>query len=103
MGTAAAAAVVMHKEREIVDIYRRAAATAPDRARRPAELGIHNGVALSRLQTRAVLRESAPGQGDYYLDERSWEALRGMRRRLAGVVIVIAVVLILFGVVKVAR
>jgi len=101
MGATVATAIILHEERDIVAIYRSAAATVPDRARRPSELGIHEGVALRRLRDRAVLREAAPG--DYFLDEPSWAALRRLRRRVLTVVLIIVAALILLGIVKVAR
>jgi hypothetical protein len=42
---------------------------------------IHPHVAFHRLARRAVLRDA--GGGRYYLDEPSWRALRGTRRRVA--------------------
>jgi hypothetical protein len=86
----AAAAIILRKERDIVATYRGAGATRPDAARSPGELGIDQRMVHQRLVRRAVLRES--GDGRYYLDEPSWEALRGIRHRLALVILVILVV-----------
>jgi hypothetical protein len=80
MGAAVAAAVV-RRERLIVEAYRRAGAVAPERARTPEELFVHERLAFRRLVGHAVLRDA--GGGRYFLDEPSWMALRGMRRRLA--------------------
>jgi hypothetical protein len=88
----AVAAVVIRKEREIVDIFRGASATSPETARDPAELGIHHRLAFDRLIRRAVLREAVDGR--YYLDEPSWRAVRGMRRRMVLVIILIAVIVL---------
>jgi hypothetical protein len=87
---AAAAAALLRKEREIVDAYVAAGATASDRARTPESLGVHEGVALGKLRNRAVLR---PGQGDgLYVDRATWDALQALRRRLALVLLVIVAI-----------
>jgi hypothetical protein len=77
----AAAAVILRKERDIVNTYRGVGATNPERARSPDELDVPRRVPFDRLVQRAVLRDT--GDGRYYLDEPSWEALRGIRRRMA--------------------
>ncbi len=91
---ATAAAVIVHKEKEIVAIFRDAAALTPASAKTPVMLGVHEGIAFRRLRGRAVLREA--GQGRLYLDEPSWEALSAMRQRLAIMMISLVVVLGLF-------
>ncbi len=52
-----------------------------------------------RLRRHAVLREASPGL--YYLDEPSWQAVRGMRRRmaLAMLLVVLVFTLALLGVI----
>ena len=67
-----------------------------DRARDPEELGVNHHLAFERLVQRAVLRDA--GDGRFYVDELSWNALRRMRLRLAFGVIVftIAVLIALF-------
>jgi hypothetical protein len=94
---ATAAVIIIHKEKEIVAACRRAGATNAASARTLAALGVHQGVAVDRLKRRAVLREAAPGS--YYLDEPSWEALRGIRRRIGlAMLFVILVAFIAFAV-----
>jgi len=90
---AAVAAVIQHKEREIVNTFRGAGATSPDRARDPGELGVGEHLAFERLVKRAVLREA--GGGKYYLDELSWNALRGLRRRMVFVVLLIMIIVLI--------
>ena len=77
---AAVAAVIQRQEREIVDTFRGAGALSADRARDPEELDVRHHLAFERLVRRAVLRDA--GDGRFYLDELSWNALRSMRRRL---------------------
>lgn len=88
----AAAAIIIRKERDIVDLYRQAGATSPATARRPADLDIHHRVAFDILVRRAVLREVDDGR--YYLDEPSWEALRSLRRRMAMVMLMVALIVL---------
>jgi hypothetical protein len=92
MGASAAVAVIVIKEKHIVAAFRHAGATSPEKADTPAAIGVDERAAFHILIRRAVLREAEPGR--YYLDEMSWEALRGTRRRrmmLLGVVLLIAV------------
>lgn len=91
---ATAAAVIIAKERHIVDAFVRAGVTSPDRARAPDELGIdHLGLAWRRLRDHAVARESEPGSGRFYVDVEVWQGVRRMRRRVAFAMIVIALVI----------
>jgi hypothetical protein len=77
-----AVAVILIKERHVVDAFVRAGAISPERAVFPSDVAVDiEGVGGRRLVKRAVLREAAAGR--YYLDAPSWEALRGQRRRLA--------------------
>jgi hypothetical protein len=93
----AAAAILLRKERDIVNTYRGAGATTVDSARRSDELDVSEHLAFHRLVQRAVLRESTDGR--YYLDEPSWQALRRMRHRMLIVVLILIVVVIASGVV----
>jgi hypothetical protein len=87
---AIAAAALLRKERHIVAAFAAAGATSPANGRTAQALGIHEGLALRKLQRRAVLREA--GNGGLYLDEPAWDALQALRRRLALVLIGIVVV-----------
>jgi hypothetical protein len=86
---AAVAAVIQRQEREIVDTFRGVGAISPNRARDPEELGLRHHLAFERLVRRAVLRDA--GDGKYYLDEPSWNALRSLRRRIAIVMLLVVV------------
>lgn len=89
----AAAAIIIRKEREIVNTFRGAGATDPRAARDPGELGIDPGRTPFRLLVNhAVLRETDAGL--FYLDEPSWEALGYMRQRMVLVIALITVVLL---------
>lgn len=89
---ATAAAVVLMKERRLVEAFTAAAATSPERAQAVETLGIDSDtLALRRLRHRAVIRESSPGR--FYLDVPTWEALRRGRQRVAIVLLVIIALL----------
>lgn len=89
----AAAAVILRKQRDIVQVFRGAGAISPERARVPNDLGIDESLVFRGLVRRAVLRDA--GNGRFYLDEPSWNALHSQRRRVM-VVVLLAVVLALF-------
>jgi len=79
MGAPAMAAIQM-KERHIVDAFRAAGATSAEKARVPDELNVGtHGIAWRALCNQAVVRES--GEGRFYLDLPSWEAVRRSRRK----------------------
>ena len=100
MGAAAAAAIIA-KEKHIVEAYRAAHALTPSDGASPDTLGVHDGIALRRLKERAVLRDA--GSGRLYLDNASWEALRALRRRLALVMTLVAVLMVLITIFAVRR
>jgi hypothetical protein len=90
MGAAAAAMVVA--ERRMIEAFERAGATSAATALTPDEVGVEtSSLGWRRLTNRAVIRETAPGSGRYYLDREVWQAVRRTRRRL--VVILILIVL----------
>lgn len=91
MGAPAIAAAIRRREQEVIDDFRAANATAPERAQSYTALGLGETLAVNRLRRRAVIREAAPGM--YYLDEEVWTAVRGSRRRIA---LVLAAIMILF-------
>ena len=95
MGTSVAA-VLIAKERHIVQAFRRAGATTPASAVTPASIGVAEHIVFRKLRNRAVLREA--GRGAFYLDERRWQALRAIRRRvvLVGLAIALLVCVLLW-------
>ena len=91
----AAAAVILMKERQVVEAFERAGATSPDRATDPANIGVEQGgIGWRRLRDHAVVREASPGSGRYYVDIEVWQALHRIRRRLIGIVLAVVIVLI---------
>jgi hypothetical protein len=93
----AAAAVVLMKERHIVEAFERAGATSPDRGRAPDDLNVEaSGIGWRRLRERAVVRETSPDSGRYYLDIEVWQGLRRTRRRAVLIVIIVAIVVLAF-------
>ena len=92
---AAVAAVLIRREKEVVDDFRAAGATSRETAQSYTAIGLGQSLGLKRLRARAVIREAAPGT--YYLDEEVWTAVRRTRRRVATVFLLI-LALILLGV-----
>lgn len=90
MGSAAAA-IIIKKERDLVDHLQQERATSPAAAKSLAALRIEDSLALRRLRERAVIREAAPGT--FYLDAPSWEALRRTRHRMVAIMLLIVIVL----------
>jgi len=92
---AAATAVVLVKERHIVEAFQHARATSAERAVVPTDIGVDLAdVGGRRLLRHAVLREAPSGL--YYLDEPTWIALRSTRRRLVFLILVIIGILALY-------
>jgi len=88
---AAVAAVIVAKERRIVEQFRNAGATSPQLARTTQDVGVYEDIGFMRLRRHEVIREANPGF--FYLDEPVWIAMRRTRRRTAIVVVAIAIVL----------
>lgn len=80
MGAPAVAAILRRREQEVIDDFREAGATSPDRAQSYQAMGVGDSLAIKRLRNRAVIREASPGV--YYLDEEVWAAVVRTRRRL---------------------
>jgi hypothetical protein len=92
----AAVAILLMKERHIVDAFRRAGATTAEKAVAPEDINVGtHGPAWRVLNNRAIVRTT--GDGRYYLDELSWEASRRLRlQRLLIVVVLVAALAIWF-------
>jgi hypothetical protein len=86
-------AIILAKERRMVNRLRASGAVNPEQARTLEELGISRGVILRRLRERAVVRQAGPDR--FYLDEPSWDAVRRSRRRAIHILWVIALVVLL--------
>ena len=90
---AAVAAVLLRREREVVEDFRAAGATSPELAQSYTAIGLGQSLGLKRLRDRAVIREA--GAGTYYLDEEVWIAVRRTRRRIAtGFLLILALFLL---------
>jgi hypothetical protein len=90
-----AVAVVLIKERHIVEAFERVGATTAERARTLDELGdlgVHaHGLAWHALRDRVIVREA--GSGRYYVDIELWQATRRRRRRVLFVILTLAVIM----------
>ena len=101
MGAPAVAAILRMREQEVIDDFRAAGATSPDRAQSYQAIGLGDSLAIKRLHNRAVIREAAPGT--YYLDEEVWAAVVRTRRRLVVTLLSVIALLalgLLLGIVK---
>lgn len=101
MGAAVIAAAMRRREQEVIDDFRAAGATAPDKAQSYTAVGIGESLALRRLRNRAVIREASPGL--FYFDEEVWAAVRRTRLRVVTtlfVVLAIAAIGIALGIFK---
>lgn len=90
---AAVAAVIVAREREIVEAFRDVGATTVATALPLDEVGVDENIGFRRLRMHEVVREAAPGR--YYLDEGVWTAVRRTRHRVAGVLLVVVIVVAL--------
>jgi hypothetical protein len=90
MGASAAAVIIIRREKDIVAHFESAGATDAARAIPPVEGRLGKRLAWRRLLARRVIREATPGS--YYLDEAAWVALSHMRRRVATVFMVLALI-----------
>jgi hypothetical protein len=92
-------AVVLIKERHIVEAFELAGSTSAERAIVPGDIGVHEvGIGWRRLRSRAIVRETHPDSGRFYLDVEVWQSVRAMRRRLVMVMIVLLALAAAFGV-----
>jgi len=101
MGAAIAVAAMRRREQEVIDDFRAAGATSPERAQSYTAIGLGDSLALRRLRNRPVIREAGPGV--YYLDEEVWAAVRRIRLRMVTVFVTMLaglVIGILFGIIK---
>jgi len=89
--TAAAAAVVIARENDIVAHFRGAEALSAATAKSATELGVDKSGAWIMLERRGIIR--AAGEARYYLDEVAWAANRARRKRAAVMLIVVALAL----------
>lgn len=101
MGAAAVAAILRKREQDVIDDFRAAGATSPDRAQSYTAIGLGDSLAIKRLRNRAVIREAAPDT--YYLDEEVWSAVVRTRRRLVITLLSVLAVMtlgVLLGIIK---
>jgi len=89
---AAAAVVIIAKEKQLIEHFRRAGAIDPANAKTVTELNVDTRFAWSRLEGRAIIRQA--GEGRYYLDEPAWEAHQQKRQRIARTMLVFVLALL---------
>lgn len=89
---AAVAAVIVAKERAVVEAFRDVGATALVAALPLDQVGVDENVGFRRLRMHEVIREATPGR--YYLDEGVWTAVRRTRRRVMFVMMAVVLILV---------
>jgi hypothetical protein len=95
----AAAAIILSRERRLVETFEQAGVTSPESARAPDQLNVDTqGLGWRRLRERAVVREAGPGSGRYYLDVEVWEAVSRQRKRMMIVMLVLVAVIVGLGI-----
>ena len=77
---AAVAAIIVAKERQIVDAFRDVGATDTTTARPLEQIGVDENIGFRRLRDHEVIREAAPDR--FYLDEGVRDAVQRTRRRV---------------------
>lgn len=90
----AAAAVIIKRERDLVEHFQRVRAISPETAKTPDEIGVDGRTAWFRLVDDAVIRSA--GDGRFYLDLLTWEALERRRKRVIMVAFIVAVLAVAF-------
>ena len=85
------AAIIIKREKDLVAHFTEMRATSPASARTVEALQVEHNHFFRRLERRAVIRQSPTGL--YYLDQPSWNAMNGMRRRVLFIVVGIAIAL----------
>jgi hypothetical protein len=88
----AAVAVMVRREKELVEVFLRAGAVSTARAKTLGDLQVEDDHTFARLKDRAILREGAPGF--WYVDEQGWNARGRMRRRFSIVIVTLAAIVI---------
>lgn len=87
---AAVAAVIAARERQLVEMFEQHRATSPASARTLDEMGLDpDGLGFRHLSRRAIVRQTNDGR--YYVDLEAWQARQALRRRVALVMVPIAV------------
>lgn len=98
MGTAAAVAILIRKEREIISAFRRVGAMSTENGTTIEAAHVHDGIALRRLRARAVIRPARAG--GWYLDEPVLAANTRMRRKFALLALLLVIAMFILGVVR---
>ena len=94
-----AAANSARAQADLLERFRVADATAPDRAQSLSKLGLEGSRFLDRFVSVGVICQAPASGGRYYLDEVAYAAYRRRQRnpRLAMVVVAIGLALIAIG------
>lgn len=89
MGTTAAVAMLIKREKELAAHFRAAGATSPATAKSFDELRLESNLHVRRLRSRGVLREAASGR--FFLDVPEWDAREKFRKRMLVAVVLMGI------------
>jgi hypothetical protein len=92
---AAAVAVMVRREKDIVTLFRSAGAVNAAAAKPLGALGLEESHHLARLQRENVIRSGPPGT--WYLDEAAWTERTLKRRRIGLVFLVVSLFALALG------
>ena len=84
----AAVAIIIKREKDLVAHFEQMRATSPATAQSVDSLRVDHDRIFRRLEERAVIRQSPTGM--YYLDQPSWTAMNSSRRRIVGIMLLLA-------------
>ncbi len=90
-----AVAVMIKREKEIVESFESAGATGADSARPLGALGLEESRHFERLRRHQVVRTAAPGT--WYLDRAAWRARQLHRRRVVVAMLAVALFVLAIG------
>lgn len=97
MGAPVVAAMIARTERDVAARFRLLHAVSAQAAQPRAGLRLDPSIAWSRMERHAIIRTTS--NGDYWLDEQSWEAFRALRRRRALIILAVVIAAVIVAVV----
>jgi hypothetical protein len=92
---AAAVAVMIRREKDIVRVFQSAGAVSSSTARPLGALGLEESRHFALLERAGVIRKGAPGT--WYLDQAGWNERVLRRRRIGVMLLVVSLLALAFG------
>lgn len=92
---AAAVAVMIRREKDIVQVFQSAGAVSSETAKPLGALGLEESRHFSTLERAGIIRKGAPGT--WYLDQTAWSERMLTRRRIGVMLLVMSLLALAFG------